>query len=213
MAPARADARPIIRAYNWPMVRPASLSFLLCAAAFAAGTAPTIDQSLSMKSVAGAQISPDGRTSPIRSSRPIGTRTISSSRSGSPCRPPASATSSPAARSRQQRPAVVAGFAPAGVHHRSRRQAADLPDLPGGRRGHAADREENGVGAMAWSPDGTCDRVHVHRSGLEGQEGSQGEVRRVRNHRRRLHHESSVAWSKCRRKCPPTRRSCRSPSR
>jgi dipeptidyl aminopeptidase/acylaminoacyl peptidase len=43
------------------MVRPASLTFILCAAALAAGTVPTIDEALSMKSVAGAQISPDGR--------------------------------------------------------------------------------------------------------------------------------------------------------
>jgi dipeptidyl aminopeptidase/acylaminoacyl peptidase len=37
------------------------LASLLCASAFAAGTVPTIDESLGMKSVAGAQISPDGR--------------------------------------------------------------------------------------------------------------------------------------------------------
>ncbi len=36
-------------------------TFLVCSAAFAAGTTPTIDESLSMKSVGGAQISPDGR--------------------------------------------------------------------------------------------------------------------------------------------------------
>ena len=39
-----------------------SIALLFCAAAFAAGTSvPTIDESLSMKSVSGAQISPDGR--------------------------------------------------------------------------------------------------------------------------------------------------------
>ena len=37
------------------------LAFVLGGAAFAADTVPTIDQSLSMKSVSGAQISPDGR--------------------------------------------------------------------------------------------------------------------------------------------------------
>ena len=36
-----------------------TLAFLLCAAAGA--TVPTIDESLSMKSVSGAQISPDGK--------------------------------------------------------------------------------------------------------------------------------------------------------
>src|SRR6266545_5337050 len=38
-----------------------SLALAISAAAFAAGTVPTIDESLSMKSVSGAQISPDGR--------------------------------------------------------------------------------------------------------------------------------------------------------
>jgi dipeptidyl aminopeptidase/acylaminoacyl peptidase len=38
-----------------------SAVFAVCAGALAAGTVPTIDESLSMKSVSGAQISPDGR--------------------------------------------------------------------------------------------------------------------------------------------------------
>ncbi len=44
------------------MLRTAFVASVCCALAFGAGPAtPTIDQSLSMKSVAGAQISPDGR--------------------------------------------------------------------------------------------------------------------------------------------------------
>jgi dipeptidyl aminopeptidase/acylaminoacyl peptidase len=44
------------------MLRKVLITLLLCALAFAAGAAtPTIDQSLSMKSASGAQISPDGR--------------------------------------------------------------------------------------------------------------------------------------------------------
>src|ERR1700735_2490035 len=38
-----------------------ALAFLLCVAAGGAATVPTIDEALSMKSVSGAQISPDGR--------------------------------------------------------------------------------------------------------------------------------------------------------
>src|SRR5579872_6293896 len=48
--------------YNVRMFRKAFAAALFCGAAFAAAPAvPTIDQSLSMKSVAGSQISPDGR--------------------------------------------------------------------------------------------------------------------------------------------------------
>src|SRR4051794_16016221 len=43
------------------MMRPPAIAFALCAAAFAAGNVPTIDESIGMKSVSGAQISPDGR--------------------------------------------------------------------------------------------------------------------------------------------------------
>ncbi len=43
------------------MLRKFSGVFLLCCAAFASGVTPTIDESLSMKSAGGAQISPDGR--------------------------------------------------------------------------------------------------------------------------------------------------------
>src|ERR1051326_1433088 len=43
------------------MFRRASVAAFACAAAFAAGSTPTIEDSLNMKSVAGAQISPDGR--------------------------------------------------------------------------------------------------------------------------------------------------------
>jgi dipeptidyl aminopeptidase/acylaminoacyl peptidase len=43
------------------MFRRASVAAFACAAAFAAGSTPTIEDSLNMKSVSGAQISPDGR--------------------------------------------------------------------------------------------------------------------------------------------------------
>lgn len=43
------------------MLRKVLPLFLACTAVFAAGTTPTIDESLSMKSAGGAQISPDGR--------------------------------------------------------------------------------------------------------------------------------------------------------
>ena len=44
------------------MFRNFSFAAWACAAAFAAGSStPTLDESLSMKSVSGAQISPDGR--------------------------------------------------------------------------------------------------------------------------------------------------------
>lgn len=43
------------------MIPKASAALLFCAVALTGGTTPTIDQSLSMKSVSGAQISPDGR--------------------------------------------------------------------------------------------------------------------------------------------------------
>src|SRR5260370_35965215 len=46
---------------NLPMRFQLLLASLLSASAFAAGTVPTIDESLGMKSVAGVQISPDGR--------------------------------------------------------------------------------------------------------------------------------------------------------
>src|SRR5579883_2561341 len=43
------------------MIRTYVAFFAACAAGLAAGTTPTIDESLSMKAVGGAQISPDGR--------------------------------------------------------------------------------------------------------------------------------------------------------
>ena len=42
------------------------------------------------------------------------------------------------------------------LHQRPRRQAADLPDLARRRRGRELTAEENGVGAIAWSPDGSA---------------------------------------------------------
>ena len=48
--------------YNSSCSKPAfALAFLFCATAAASATVPAIDESLSMKSVSGAQISPDGR--------------------------------------------------------------------------------------------------------------------------------------------------------
>ncbi len=47
--------------YNRPMLRLPLFTALLACAAAAATTVPTIDESLSMKSAGGAQISPDGR--------------------------------------------------------------------------------------------------------------------------------------------------------
>src|ERR1700704_3407235 len=50
------------RRYNSGMFHKTAAALLFSACAFAAGvTAPSIDESLGMKSVAGAQISPDGR--------------------------------------------------------------------------------------------------------------------------------------------------------
>ena len=53
--------------------------------------------------------------------------------------------------------------------------------------------EENGIGSMAWSPDGSA--IAFTSSGPESkiQEGPQGKIRRLRNRRRRLHHEPPLA--------------------
>src|SRR5438045_4096044 len=62
VAKAMASARSLEAYYNSAMRLQFSIALLCCAAACAAGIAvPTIEESLGMKSVAGAQISPDGR--------------------------------------------------------------------------------------------------------------------------------------------------------
>ena len=51
----------MLHRYNFDMFYKASVAAWACAAAFAANSTPTIEDSLSMKSVLGSQISPDGR--------------------------------------------------------------------------------------------------------------------------------------------------------
>ena len=116
---------------------------------------PTIDESLSMKSVAGAQISPDGRYVAY----PVQQANWDENDFVSQIWIAVTATGEryqlTSGKKIVHRPAVVARFAPHRVHHRPRRQAPDLSDLAGRRRGRALTAEENGIGAIAWSPDGT----------------------------------------------------------
>ena len=135
-----------------------SVALVFCAAASAAGTAvPTIEESLGMKSVAGAQISPDGRyvAYTVQQANWDENDFVHADLDRR-CPPPASATSSPAARNR----AAAPQWSP------DSRRLAFTSDRDGKRQiylispagGEAAllTAEENGVGAIAWSPDGTA---------------------------------------------------------
>ena len=166
-----------------------ALALVLSAAARA--TVPTIDESLSMKSVAGAQISPDGRYVAYSVTQTnwddddfVPQIWIAVTATGERYQ----LTSGKKIRNGPQWSPDSRRLA---FHLRSRWQTPDLPDLAqpaakpsqltsGGQR-----RRRHRLVARR-----RVHRLHLHRARAEGQEGSQGEVRRFRNHRRRLRHES-----------------------
>jgi dipeptidyl aminopeptidase/acylaminoacyl peptidase len=138
------------------MFRNASVAAWACAAAFAAGnTVPTIDDSLNMKSVAGAQISPDGRfvvygiTQTNWDENDFITQLW---------------IAIPATGERYQLTSGRKSAGPASWSPDSKRIAfASDRDgkrqiyliSPSGGEAMQLTNEENGVGNMAWSPDGS----------------------------------------------------------
>ena len=131
---------------------------------------PTIDDLLAVKTVGGAQISPDGRLGRLYASpRPTSSRTPSSRTSGS-C-PAGGGT--PFQLTRGAKSAGAARWSPDGrwlaVHEPARRRSEpDLRDPSGRWRGGAADESGSAVGDFAWSPDGATIAFVAAGGGVEG---------------------------------------------
>jgi len=109
-----------------------SAVFFLAGALALLAQTPTIDQSLSMKSVAGAQISPDGRYVAYT----VQQANWDDNEFATQVWIAVAATGELPAHQRQeerQRSSMVPGLAPPGVYQRPRRQAPDLCNLSGRR--------------------------------------------------------------------------------
>ena len=156
-----------------------------------------------MKSVAGAQISPDGRyvAYTVQQANWDENDFYTQIWIAMPCHRRAL----PAHQRQEifQRRAVVARFAPPGLHQRPRWQAPDLPDLARRRRSRAVDRRGERRRRHRLVARRQRHRLHVLRPGRQGAQGPQGKVRRLRNRRRRLHHESPLAAQTPRRVARP----------
>ena len=120
--------------YNAAMRLKLSLALVLCVAANAAGdVVPTFEQSLGMKSVGGAQVSPDGRyvaytvTQANWDENDFVTQIwVANPATGE-------RYSALPAGEKSAYGAAVAGLSPSRLHKRSRWQTPDLPDLTHGR--------------------------------------------------------------------------------
>ncbi len=181
------------------MVRYLSALLLAAVPAFAAGSTPAIDESLSMKSVAGPQISPDGRYVAyiVNQTNWDDDEFVQQIWIAVP--------------STGQRYQLTAGKKNSNAPQWApdSRRLAFLSDrdgkrqiyliAPGGRRSRRAyQRGQRGRRhelVARWKRH----RLHLHRAGRQGQKGSQGALRRFRNHRRRLRHDSPVARESARR--------------
>ncbi len=138
-----------------------ALALVLSAAARA--TVPTIDESLSMKSVAGAQISPDGRYVAYSVQQTNWDENDFVSQIWIAVTATGERYQLTSGKKSVDGPAVVARFAPPCVHLRSRWQTADLFDLARGRRSRRSlQRRTTASARIAWSPDGSVHRVHFH---------------------------------------------------
>ena len=175
----------IALAYNLAMYRNRFALALLVSAA-ARATVPTIDESLSMKSVAGAQISPDGRYVAYSVTQTnwdendfISQIWIAVTATGERYQLTSGKKSStgPQWSPDSRRLAFTSD-------RDGKRQI--YRHLAQRRRSHAAYIRGQRRRRHRLVARRRVDRVHLQRARIEGQEGSQGEVRRFRNHRRRL---------------------------
>jgi dipeptidyl aminopeptidase/acylaminoacyl peptidase len=129
-------------------------SFLICAAALGA-TVPTIDQSLGMQSVGGAEISPDGKYVAFTVTQANWDENDFVSQ-------------------------IWIAMTDSGKRYRltsGKKEEADLPDFSDGRRSGRADGGGERHRRDAMVARRCMDRVHIDGAGCEGQERTQRQVR------------------------------------
>ena len=176
--------------YNGHMAK-LFLSLLVALTAFA--QTPSIEQSLGMKSVSGAQISPDGRyvAYTVQQANWDEDEFVQQIWIAMICHRRALPTHQ--REEIEPAPQVVARFQAPGLCIRPRRQAPDLRDLPARRRAATAHHRRERRRAVRVVARWHGHRLHLHRPGLQSQERSQRKIRRLRNRRRRLRHDASLA--------------------
>ena len=172
--------------------------------------APTIDQSLEMRSASAPRISPDGRWVVYEVSRTnwednaferelwlADTTSNQRTRLSSSKRSSYDAQWSPDGKwiaFISDRPPILSGV------KKDDKAQIYLISASGGEARELT-RVETGVTEFAWAPEWTHDCVHVHRSGFEGAQRSRRKIRRGASHRERLLDGASLAAGCSRSRC------------